>query len=98
MDQRDYSASLEVETGFHYPLGCHMASTPTTGTCLHRLPEAQPREMTACQCSGVSFETIARAVYVEGQSMEEACRRTGCGQTCGACVPDLKRYLARLAE
>jgi len=75
-----------------------MATTLNPTCPNHPLPVAQPREMTACQCAGVSFETVAREVYLEGRTVEDACRRTGCGQTCGACVPDLRRYLARLAE
>jgi bacterioferritin-associated ferredoxin len=49
--------------------------------------------MTRCECAGVSFQEIARKMDAEGSSIEEACRRTGCGLTCTACVPDLVRAL-----
>lgn len=52
------------------------------------------RPMTRCECSGVSFAQVAEAMACEGVGASEACRRTGCGQTCGACLPDLQRYLA----
>ena len=57
-------------------------------------PVAAPRAMTRCECACVSFEEIARRLREEGLSLEEACRRTGCGGTCTACVPDLRAYLA----
>jgi bacterioferritin-associated ferredoxin len=56
--------------------------------------EASPRCMTRCECAGVSFAELARRLGEEGLSAEEACRRTGCGQTCTACLPDLRQYLA----
>ena len=56
---------------------------------------ARPRAMTGCECAGVSFEEIARQIQAEGVSLDEAARRTGCGGTCTACVPDLLRFLAR---
>jgi bacterioferritin-associated ferredoxin len=48
--------------------------------------------MTHCECTGVPFDQIAREL-AEGGSLEEATRQTGCGQTCTACLPDLRRYL-----
>ena len=50
--------------------------------------------MTRCECAGVSFQEIARRIEAEGTPLEEICRRTGCGLTCTACVPDLVRALA----
>jgi bacterioferritin-associated ferredoxin len=50
--------------------------------------------MTGCECAGVSFAELARRQREEGLSPDEACRRTGCGQTCTACLPDLKQFLA----
>jgi hypothetical protein len=58
------------------------------------LPVAAPREMSRCECSGVPFSTVARHL-AEGLTCEEACRRTGCGQICTACLPDLRAYLER---
>jgi NAD(P)H-nitrite reductase large subunit len=62
----------------------------------HPLPAAptQSRTMTRCECAGVSFADLARRLREDGLSPDEACRRTGCGQTCTACLPDLKQYLA----
>ncbi len=54
---------------------------------------AIPRAMTRCECAGVGFEEIARRLR-DGAALDEACRRTGCGLTCTACLPDLTRYLA----
>jgi bacterioferritin-associated ferredoxin len=56
------------------------------------------RLMTACECSGVLFSEIARLVYAEGRPLHDALERTGCGQTCTACIPDLHRYLAASDE
>ncbi len=58
------------------------------------LPALPPRAMTRCECSGVAFAQVAREVLVEGRPLGEVLRRTGCGQTCEACRPDLDRYLA----
>jgi NAD(P)H-nitrite reductase large subunit len=60
------------------------------------LAPAEPRAMTRCECAGMTFAELAHRVRAEGLSPEEACHRTGCGQTCTACVPDLKQYLAGL--
>ena len=56
-------------------------------------PRAVPRAMTRCECAGVSFQEVAREVASSG-SLEDARRRTGCGQNCSACLPDLLNYLA----
>ena len=42
-----------------------------------------------------TFQELAR-IASSGTSLEEICRRTGCGQTCTACLPDLVRYLSAL--
>jgi bacterioferritin-associated ferredoxin len=49
--------------------------------------------MTRCECAGVSFDEIVRLVRVDGLSLEAACRRTGVGDLCTACLPDLKATL-----
>jgi bacterioferritin-associated ferredoxin len=62
----------------------------------HPLPALDPATsapMSRCECAGVSFEELARRQREDGLSPDEACRRTGCGQTCTACLPDLRRYL-----
>ena len=65
---------------------------------LHPLPEVPPRYvarcMSRCECTGVSFEELARLKAAERLTIEETAQRTGCGQTCTACVPDLRAYLA----
>jgi NAD(P)H-nitrite reductase large subunit len=50
--------------------------------------------MERCECAEVSFAEVARLVQAERLSLEEVPRRTGCGGTCTACVPDLERFLA----
>lgn len=71
------------------------------------LPEAQPncsrtggpcsslvsRAMTRCECAEVPFQEVARLVYVEGLTLAEVRRRTGCGDLCTACLPDLHHFL-----
>jgi NAD(P)H-nitrite reductase large subunit len=66
----------------------------TMPAVLEAAPVATPRAMTRCECAGVSFQEVARRLDAEGSSIEEACRRTGCGLICSACVPDLVRALA----
>jgi bacterioferritin-associated ferredoxin len=51
--------------------------------------------MTRCECADMAFAEVARRMREEGQSLGELFRRTGCGQTCTACVPDLESFLAR---
>jgi NAD(P)H-nitrite reductase large subunit len=58
------------------------------------VPAATPRAMTRCECAGVTFQELARRMDAEGTTIEDVCRRTGCGLTCTACVPDLVRALA----
>ena len=68
---------------------------------LHPTDDSQPpvgRAMTRCECSGISFDEAARRVLVDGLSLDELSRRTGCGGNCTACIPDLRRYLAALTE
>lgn len=55
------------------------------------LPE--PPAMTRCECAGLSFDEVRKRLR-KGQSFDEIAHRTGCGQTCTACVPDLEKYLA----
>jgi NAD(P)H-nitrite reductase large subunit len=57
-------------------------------------PVAVPRPMARCECAGIAFVEVARRIFVEGQVLPEALRGTGCGQICGACIPDLQRHLA----
>jgi bacterioferritin-associated ferredoxin len=58
----------------------------------HHLPG---RIMTRCECAEMPFAEVARRLREEGQSLAELSRRTGCGQTCTACIPDLEDFLAR---
>ena len=53
--------------------------------------------MTRCECAEVAFDEVARRVQAEKLTVEEAARRTGCGGTCEACLPDLRRFLAQRA-
>ena len=65
----------------------------TSAALAFPLPLARPRAMTRCECARVSFDQVARRVE-DGLSLREACQQTRCGQTCGACLPDLQAYLA----
>ncbi len=49
--------------------------------------------MTRCECAGVTFGEIARRIAEDRATLAECARRTGCGQTCTACLPDLEVYL-----
>jgi len=53
-----------------------------------------PRAMTRCECAGVAFQDIAARMDAERTTLEEVCRRTQCGSTCTACLPDLARFIA----
>lgn len=53
------------------------------------------RTMTRCECAELPFAEVARQMREEGHSLAELSRRTGCGQTCTACGPDLEDFLAR---
>jgi NAD(P)H-nitrite reductase large subunit len=50
--------------------------------------------MTRCECAGVSFQEIAARMEAERTTLDEVCRRTQCGNTCTACLPDLARFIA----
>jgi bacterioferritin-associated ferredoxin len=54
--------------------------------------------MTRCECAGLTFEEAARQIQTLGRTLEELKRTTGCGGTCTACIPDLRRYLATLSR
>ena len=53
------------------------------------------RAMSRCECAEMPFAEVARRMREEGQSLSELSRRTGCGLTCTACIPDLEDYVAR---
>ena len=50
--------------------------------------------MTRCECTGLSFDEVARRLREEGRPFEELQDRTGCGRLCSACLPDLRDHLA----
>lgn len=50
--------------------------------------------MTRCECAGLTFGELLAQMRAERLSVSDACRRTGCGQLCTACLPDLESYLA----
>jgi len=54
-----------------------------------------PRAMTRCECAEMPFAEVARRMREDGQSLSELGRRTGCGHTCTACLPELQAYLDR---
>jgi hypothetical protein len=53
--------------------------------------------MTRCECAGQSFAEVGQLVRC-GLTTEQACERTGCGRTCGACLPDLQHSLQALSN
>jgi bacterioferritin-associated ferredoxin len=68
-------------------------------TLLESKPSVEPlpcrgRAMTRCECAELPFSEIAHRMRHEGQTLAEMAKRTGCGQTCTACLPDLEEYLA----
>ena len=70
-----------------------IAGGPGTVSTTTALPPAVPRAMTRCECAEVSFQEVARQVAA-GRPLEDTMRRTGCGQNCTACLPDLLKHLA----
>ena len=60
---------------------------------LPELPVYRP--MTRCECAEMSFEDLARVKAASGWTLDELLERTGCGQTCTACRPDLEDFLRR---
>ena len=55
--------------------------------------EPSCRGMSRCECAGFSFAEIARCLREDGASLDELRARTGCGETCTACLPYLQLYL-----
>jgi NAD(P)H-nitrite reductase large subunit len=49
--------------------------------------------MTRCECAEVSFAEALRRVQAARPTVDEVAKRTGCGATCTACIPDLERFL-----
>ena len=66
------------------------ALVPSCDSCW---PQVTPMAMTRCECAGVSFAEVGQRMEEDGLSLEEVSRRTGCGRTCTACLPDLRRHL-----
>ena len=60
----------------------------------YRTTAPAPRAMTRCECASISFQEIASRMESERSSLDEVCRRTQCGNTCTACLPDLARFVA----
>ena len=54
---------------------------------------APSRRMTRCECAEMSFGEVERRLREERLSLDEIARRTGCGRTCTACLPDLRAFL-----
>ena len=69
-------------------MACSVHTTVAAGT-----PPVGP-PMTRCECADASFEQVASAMRAETLPLDQVLGRTGCGQTCEACIPDLLRFLA----
>jgi bacterioferritin-associated ferredoxin len=54
----------------------------------------QTPAMSRCECADMSFEEIRKRLE-KGQDFDELAKRTGCGRTCTACVPDLEAFLSK---
>ena len=78
----DFTFSIMSPSMLTHVAECEAYRTPT------------PRAMTRCECASVSFQEIASRMDAERSSLEEVCRRTQCGNTCTACLPDLARFIA----
>jgi NAD(P)H-nitrite reductase large subunit len=78
----DFSFSIMWESMLTHVAECEAYRTPTA------------RAMTRCECAGVSFQEIAARMEAERVTLDEVCRRTQCGNTCTACLPDLARFVA----
>jgi hypothetical protein len=50
--------------------------------------------MTRCECAGITFAEVARRMDAEGLRPEQAIAGSRCAKNCGACLPDLQRFLA----
>jgi bacterioferritin-associated ferredoxin len=57
------------------------------------LVDAALAPMTRCECSGLGFDEIERRMEQDGLTLAECSRRTGCGDTCTACLRDLETFL-----
>ena len=53
-----------------------------------------PARMARCECAEISFAEIRDRLRAEGETLDEILKRTGCGDTCTACLPDLEAYLS----
>ena len=81
-------------------MACRIHPVPDMGGAALPMPpppvpalRGVPRTMTRCECAEVGFQEIARQMDA-GASFDEVSARTGCGTTCTACLPDLRRFLA----
>lgn len=83
---------LKAEFKFSYDPSVTTLCPPYLG---RGFPRAESRRMTRCECASQSFTEVARLLRC-GLSAEQACERTGCGRTCGACLPDLQHSLEAL--
>jgi NAD(P)H-nitrite reductase large subunit len=70
----------------------------TSAAVCEALPSPTPRAMTRCECTGITFQEIASGMEAAGVGLAEMCRRTQCGNTCTACLPDLARFIATRAR
>ncbi len=47
-----------------------------------------------CVCRGVSFAELIRLARTEHLSIDELVERTGCGESCGLCLPYIRLAVA----
>jgi bacterioferritin-associated ferredoxin len=88
---RDRPSDSNLKSDFRFTIFRWMQTLPAVLEAPRRHAARHDR---AASAPGVTFQEIARRIEAEGTPLEEVCRRTGCGLTCTACVPDLVRALA----
>jgi bacterioferritin-associated ferredoxin len=54
--------------------------------------------MFICQCAAVTDTAIAQAVQAGAKTLAQACRLTGAGRDCGACVFSVKKLLSASSQ
>lgn len=51
-------------------------------------------EVDRCVCRGVTFAELIRLGRTERLSIDELIERTGCGESCGLCLPYVRLAIA----
>jgi hypothetical protein len=76
------------------PLAASSEPVPAPSPCASPAPASFGPPMTRCECAGITFAEVARRMAAESLLPEQAIAGSRCAKTCGACLPDLQRFLA----